>query len=68
LLTLAVSGSRVDSQLIAHDRLAAGASSQLNASDLRWKLAALGHVRKALGRSFGVRCDKAMNLGRSDST
>jgi hypothetical protein len=63
LLTLAVSGSRIDGQLITHDSLAAGASSQLNAPDLRWKLAALSHVRQALGRSFGVRCDETVNLG-----
>src|SRR5271166_1704994 len=47
---------------LPHDRLAAGASSQLNAPDLRWKLTALSHVCQALRRSLCMCCDEAVNL------
>ena len=64
LLTLAVDDARVDSQLVTDDRLAAGAASELDASDLWRQLAALSHLREALRRSFCMRCDEAVNLRR----
>jgi hypothetical protein len=64
LLSLSVGCSRVDGELIADDRLAAGAASELNASDLWWQLAALSHSGGALRRGFGVGSDEAMNLCR----
>ena len=47
LFSLPVNDAGVDGQLISDQRLAAGAAGELNASDLRWKLAALSHLRDA---------------------
>jgi hypothetical protein len=48
LLSRAGNGAGVDCQLIAHDRLGAGAPSQLDASDLWRQVAALSHLRWTL--------------------
>ena len=66
LLTLAVNHSCVDRQLVAHDRLAADAACELDASDLRRQLPALSHRRFASRGGFGVGGDEAMDFRRGD--
>jgi hypothetical protein len=66
LLTLAVNHSCVDRQLVAHDRLAADAACELDASDLRRQLPALSHRRFASRGGFGVGGDEAMDFRQGD--
>jgi hypothetical protein len=65
LFSFPVSCPGVDRQLIADDRLAAGAASELNASDLWRKLATFSHMPEGLRSRFGVGFDEAVNLCRS---
>jgi hypothetical protein len=67
LLTLAIDDPGVGGQLIADDRLAPGAVSKLDASNLWWQLAALSHLREVLRRSFRMRSDEAVDLGRGNA-